>query len=61
MISNRAVLGNSDSLKSVAILLQVGTKNRKYGAEELGGGLEGSQSGGRAVGYAEMRHDFKLP
>jgi hypothetical protein len=39
---------------SAAILLQVGTKNRKYGAGEMSGGLEGSQSGGRAVGWEMM-------
>jgi hypothetical protein len=67
VVSNRAVPGDSDKMFcaaflefSAAILLQVGTKSGKFGAEEMGGGLEGSQSGGRAVVYPEMRPGFKL-
>ena len=61
VVSNRAALGDSDKMlyvtfleSSAAILLQVGTKNGKFGAGEMGGGLEGSQSRGRAVDYPEM-------
>jgi hypothetical protein len=68
VIPNRAVLSDSDRMLYVTflefaavILLQVGTKSGRFGAGEMGGDLEDSQSGGRAVGYPEMRPDFKRP